>query len=67
VGGFDAVGAIHGVYFWYESIRYFAREESGKSEGKLIVGESREWANKALQKEDMEVWMFRLLLKYFPY
>ena len=51
---------------WFESLRYFATEESGKSEGKLIAKESAEWANKVLRKEDMEVCMFRLLLEYAP-
>jgi hypothetical protein len=51
---------------WYESVRYFAREESGKVEGKIIAEESSEWARKVLRKDDMEVWMFRLLLEYFP-
>ena len=51
---------------WYESVRYFAREESGKVEGKIIAEESSEWAKKVLRKDDMEVWMFRLLLEYFP-
>lgn len=51
---------------WYESVRYFAREESGKLEGKVIATESREWASKVLRKEDMEAWMFRLLLEYVP-
>jgi Glycosyl transferase family 90 len=52
---------------WYESVRYFATEESGKVEGKTIAEESQEWAKKVLRKEDMEVWMFRLLLEYSPH
>ncbi|KAF2102154.1 hypothetical protein NA57DRAFT_64729 [Rhizodiscina lignyota] len=49
---------------WLESVRYFAGEEQGKDLGRKIAEEGREWANKALRNEDMEVWFFRLLLEY---
>ncbi|THX20996.1 hypothetical protein D6D17_00315 [Aureobasidium pullulans] len=32
--------------------------------GKYIAEAGREWANKVLRKEDMEIYMFRLLLEY---
>jgi hypothetical protein len=47
---------------WYESVRYF--EQDAKEAAERIAGESREWARRVLRKEDMEVWMFRLLLEY---
>ncbi|KKY19387.1 putative capsular associated [Phaeomoniella chlamydospora] len=33
-------------------------------EGKLIANQGREWANKVLRREDIEVYTFRLLLEY---
>lgn len=33
-------------------------------QGKYIAEAGREWANKVLRKEDMEIYMFRLLLEY---
>ena len=46
-----------------ESVRYFDQEESGKIEGKRIAMQGREWAQKVLRNEDLEVWYFRLLLE----
>ena len=46
-----------------ESVRYFDQEESGKVEGKRIALQGREWAQKVLRNEDLEVWYFRLLLE----
>ncbi|KAK2790351.1 hypothetical protein FQN52_005619 [Onygenales sp. PD_12] len=34
------------------------------SEGEFIAEEGRKWAEKALRKEDMEIYMFRLLLEW---
>lgn len=36
----------------------------GSKEGERIAKEGREWANMALRKEDMRVYMFRLLLEW---
>lgn len=33
-------------------------------EGKVIAQQGREWANKVLRREDIEVYMFRLLIEY---
>jgi hypothetical protein len=33
-------------------------------EGERIAEEGREWAGKVLRKEDMEIYMFRLLLEW---
>ena len=48
---------------YVESVRYFDQEQSGKIEGKKIAEGGREWAQKVLRNEDLEVWYFRLLLE----
>lgn len=48
---------------WLESVRFFAKEELGRKEAERVAMQSKEWAEKALRKEDMEVWFFRLLLE----
>ncbi|KAL7946305.1 glycosyltransferase family 90 protein [Trichoderma barbatum] len=49
---------------WLEAVRFIDEDSKGSSEGQKIAKESREWANQAVRKEDMEVWFFRLLLEY---
>ncbi|RMZ81302.1 hypothetical protein DV737_g2578, partial [Chaetothyriales sp. CBS 132003] len=49
---------------YVESVRYFDQEESGRREAKRMAEAGREWAQKALRNEDLEVWYFRLLLEY---
>ncbi|KAG4425255.1 hypothetical protein IFR04_001622 [Cadophora malorum] len=49
---------------WVEAVRWFAGEPSGKQEAEHIAMQGREWANKVLRNEDLEVWFFRLLLEY---
>ena len=48
---------------WLETIRYFAEEEEGKADAPRLAALSKDWANKALRNEDLEVWFFRLLLE----
>lgn len=48
---------------YVESIRYFDEEESGKVQGKRLAEQGREWAQKVLRNDDIEVWYFRLLLE----
>jgi hypothetical protein len=48
---------------WFEAVRFFDQEESGRVEAERIASESREWANKVLRRVDMEAWVFRLLLE----
>lgn len=48
---------------YVESIRYFDQEESGKVQGKRLAEQGREWAQKVLRNDDIEVWYFRLLLE----
>ncbi|ORY66537.1 uncharacterized protein BCR38DRAFT_182637 [Pseudomassariella vexata] len=43
-------------------VGYFGGE--GDQEAEKIAREGREWAEKALRKEDMQVYMFRLLLEW---
>jgi hypothetical protein len=46
-----------------ELIRYFEMEESGRNISGTLAREGRDWAQRALEKEDMQVYMFRLLLE----
>jgi hypothetical protein len=48
---------------YVESIRYFDEEESGKVQGKRLAEQGRDWAQKVLRNDDIEVWYFRLLLE----
>ncbi|KAL8739902.1 MAG: hypothetical protein Q9190_007336 [Brigantiaea leucoxantha] len=49
---------------YVESVRYFNEEEVGRLLGPRIATQSREWAGKVLRNEDLETWLFRLLLEY---
>ncbi|RKF56368.1 Beta-1,2-xylosyltransferase 1 [Golovinomyces cichoracearum] len=49
---------------WLEAVRWFAGEDLGKKKAEKIATQGREWANKILRNEDLEVWFFRLLLEY---
>lgn len=48
---------------WLEAVRWFAGEPEGKVQGPRLAKVSQEWAGKALRREDMEAWFFRLLLE----
>ncbi|KAL2864378.1 uncharacterized protein BJX67DRAFT_390048 [Aspergillus lucknowensis] len=47
---------------YVEMVRYF--EHEGAAVGKGIADAGREWAGRVLRNENLEVWMFRLLLEY---
>lgn len=49
---------------YVESVRYFVEEKEGKVQGPKLADNGREWAGRVLRNEDLEVWMFRLLLEY---
>ena len=49
---------------WFETVRFFAHEEIGHFLGERMANESYIWSNRVLRNEDLEVWMFRLLLEY---
>ncbi|KAL2213468.1 glycosyltransferase family 90 protein [Sarocladium strictum] len=49
---------------WLEVVRFFGRNGTGSADAERMAAGSREWANKVVRKEDMEVWFFRLLLEY---
>lgn len=49
---------------YLEAVRYLDRDEEGKVEAKRVATKSKEWAEKVLRNEDLEVWFFRLLLEY---
>lgn len=46
-----------------ESMRYFVAEEGGKRLAPKIAAQGKDWAQKVLRNEDLEVWFFRLLLE----
>ncbi|KAK5664371.1 hypothetical protein OQA88_594 [Cercophora sp. LCS_1] len=48
---------------WLEAVRFFSQEDLGKKEAERVAMQSREWAERVLRHEDMEVWFFRLLLE----
>lgn len=48
---------------WLEAVRFFNEGDLGKKEAERMAVQGREWAGRVLRKEDMEVWMFRLLLE----
>ena len=56
-------GRLHGV--WH-LLGYFGGTggNAHEVEGERIAEEGREWATKVLRKEDMEIYMFRLLLEW---
>ena len=37
---------------------------SHQAEGKRLADQGREWAKKVLRREDIEIYMFRLLIEY---
>lgn len=49
---------------WLEAVRFFGDGPLGKKEAERLANQQRDWANKVLRHEDMEVWFFRLLLEY---
>ena len=54
--------SLHGEEY-VESVRYFDREEEGRAHAKRMASAGRDWAERTLRKQDMEVWYFRLLLE----
>ncbi|KAL8863597.1 MAG: hypothetical protein Q9178_000278 [Gyalolechia marmorata] len=48
---------------YLETVRYFEEEELGKLQARRMAEESSAWAKQALRNEDLEVWLFRLLLE----
>ncbi|KAI1008042.1 hypothetical protein K3495_g193 [Podosphaera aphanis] len=49
---------------WVEAVRWFTVEEPGQKDAEQIALKGKEWAEKVLRNEDLEVWFFRLLLEY---
>ncbi|KAG9231861.1 glycosyltransferase family 90 protein [Amylocarpus encephaloides] len=49
---------------WIEAVRWFAGEPTGEKEAERLALQGRDWADKVLRNEDLEVWFFRLLLEY---
>ncbi|KAF9895382.1 capsule-associated protein CAP1 [Aspergillus nanangensis] len=47
-----------------EAMRYFVSENEGKVAAPRLAQQGQEWAQKSLRNQDMEVWLFRLLLEY---
>ena len=55
--------SLHGDEY-LETIRFFAENEQGMKLAETLASSKREWAQRALRREDMEAWLFRLLLEY---
>lgn len=49
---------------YIEAVRFFKEESDGEVLAKRLAEGSSEWAGKVLRKEDLECWLFRLLLEY---
>ncbi|KAI9727634.1 MAG: capsule-associated protein CAP1 [Chrysothrix sp. TS-e1954] len=47
-----------------ETVRWFAQDEKGREVARALAETKRKWAERALRREDMEVWFFRVLLEY---
>ena len=47
-----------------EIMRFLVEEEEGRAIGQSIASQGREWAQKTLRKEDLEVAFVRVLLEY---
>lgn len=48
---------------YVESVRYFAQEVEGQERGSQLALQGSDWARQALRNEDLEAWLFRLLLE----
>lgn len=48
----------------FEALRYFSEDQEGVQLAERLAHGKSEWAQRALRREDMESWMFRLLLEY---
>jgi hypothetical protein len=46
-----------------EITRFLLEDDAGMNIMKLIADAGREWSKKVLRKEDMQIYMFRLLLE----
>lgn len=49
---------------YVESVRYFKDEETGRIQAPRIATQGREWAGSVLRNDDLEVWLFRVLIEY---
>ena len=45
-------------------MRFFRYEADGDRYARRIADESRSWATNVLRDDDLEIWLFRLLLEY---
>jgi hypothetical protein len=51
-----------------EIVRFFEQDPAGQEIARTIGEEGQSWAAKALQNDDMDVYMFRLMLEWgFPF
>ncbi|KAL8947006.1 MAG: hypothetical protein Q9222_006666 [Ikaeria aurantiellina] len=48
---------------YLESLRYFNNEGIGKIQARRIADQGSDWAGQVLRNDDLEVWLFRLLLE----
>ena len=62
---------LHSTLAYFVGLKYRGRlngatqvTESRKEDARWIAEQGRKWAGKALRSEDMEVYLFRLLLEW---
>lgn len=48
---------------WLDAVQFYSVDGAGAADAETMAEESREWANRAVRKVDMEAWFFRLLLE----
>lgn len=48
---------------YIESVRYFNHEPDGQTQAFKLAKQGRDWARKVLRSENLEIWLFRLLLE----
>lgn len=48
---------------YIETVRYFRDEATGTIQGPKMANSGREWAANTLRNDDLEVWLFRLLIE----
>jgi hypothetical protein len=49
---------------WWEVIRWFLDDEEGLKAAEAVGMAGKQWSSASFRKEDMQAWMFRLLLEY---
>jgi hypothetical protein len=63
----SSLGSLYPSHYRREGVMgdhpLLLEEKEGAEMAEVIGANGREWAEKAMRKEDMQAWMFRLLLE----